>query len=285
MTKRIYVGNLSSHTTERDLISLFERIGQVVSVRIMTDRDTGRSKGFGFIEMGNGDAERAITQLNQTDLNGHTLSVTAARARPEPSAASGLPVVRLFVGNLPYNATAAELREYFSSVGLVSAVSLPVERETGKPRGFAFVEFPDRAHAEEAVRRFHNQPFKGRALVVNEAHARESRSPTDAPSRSFHPPVERPAAAPLTSPLDERLDERQSRRRGLRRNFGPDAAPQRNRKQTGRGSKSERSFRKPIPEKKSGQFFGTDDDESYGEVFTQEHLASQTSDPESDEQP
>jgi RNA recognition motif-containing protein len=251
----------------------------------MTDRDTGRSKGFGFIEMDSRGAEKAITQLNQTDLNGQALSVTEARARPEPSAASGLPAGRLFVGNLPYNATAAELREYFSSVGLVSAVSLPIERETGKPRGFAFVEFPDRAHAEEAVRRFHNQPFKGRALVVNEARAKEGRSPTNAPSRPFQPPVERPTASPLTSPLDERLDERQSRRREPRRNFGPDAAPQRNRKQTNRGPKSERGFRKPIPEKKSGQFFGTDDDEPYDEVFTQEHLASQMSDPESDEQP
>jgi len=53
MTKRIHVGNLPSHATERDLTSLFERVGRVVAVRIMTDRDTGRSKGFGFVEMGN----------------------------------------------------------------------------------------------------------------------------------------------------------------------------------------------------------------------------------------
>ena len=112
MTKRIYVGNLASHTTERDLTSLFERAGRVVSVRIIADRDTGRSKGFGFVEMGSEDAERAITQLNQTDLNGHTLSVTEARARPQSSAERGIPPSRLFVGNLPYNATAAELKEF-----------------------------------------------------------------------------------------------------------------------------------------------------------------------------
>ncbi len=276
MTKRIHVGNLASDTTERDLTSLFERVGQVVSVRIMADRDTGRSKGFGFVEMGSEDAERAIAQLNRTDLNGHLLSVSEAHARPQSSAEHGIPPSRLFVGNLPYNATAAELKEFFSSVGLVSSVSLPVERESGKPRGFAFVEFPDHAHAQEAVRRFHNQPFNGRALVVNEARARESRPPTNFPPRPSQPLMERPPASPL--------DERPSRRGGPSHPFGPDAAPHRSRTQTSRGPKSERGRRNPIPERKGGQFFGTADDEPYDDALTGENLASQMSDPESGEQ-
>ena len=82
MTKKIHVGNLPYHTTERGLTSLFERVGRVVSARIMTDRDTGRPKGFGFVEMDNEDAERAIAQLNHTELNGQLLSITEARARP-----------------------------------------------------------------------------------------------------------------------------------------------------------------------------------------------------------
>jgi len=277
MTKRIHVGNLASDTTERDLTSLFERVGQVVSVRIMADRDTGRSKGFGFVEMGSEDAERAIAQLNRTDLNGHLLSVSEAHARPQSSAEHGIPPSRLFVGNLPYNATAAELKEFFSSVGLVSSVSLPVERESGKPRGFAFVEFPDHAHAQEAVRRFHNQPFNGRALVVNEARARESRPPTNFPPRPSQPLMERPPASPL--------DERPSRRGGPSHPFGPDAAPHRSRSQTSRGPKSERGRKNPIPERKGGQFFGTTDDEPYDDALTGEQNASQMSDPESGEQP
>jgi RNA recognition motif-containing protein len=276
MTKRIYVGNLASHTTERDLTDLFERVGRIVSASIITDRDTGRSKGFGFVEMGSEDAERAIAQLNQMDLNGRTLSVTEARARLQSSAERGIPPSRLFVGNLPYNATAAELKEFFSSVGLVSFVSLPVERESGKPRGFAFVEFPDHAHAQEAVRRFHNQPFNGRALVVNEARARESR-----PSANFSP---RPSQPLMERPPDSPLDERPSRRGGLSRPFGPDAAPHRSRTQTSRGPKSERGRRNPIPERKGGQFFGTADDEPYDDALTGENLASQMSDPESGEQ-
>lgn len=275
MTKRIYVGNLANHTTARDLTSLFEQVGRVMSARLMTDRDTGRSKGFGFVEMDSEDAERAITQLHQTDLNGHTLSVTEAHARPQSSADGRIPPSRLFVGNLPYDATAAELKEFFSSVGLVSFVSLPVERESGRPRGFAFVEFSDPTHAKEAVRRFHNQLFKGRALAVNEARARESRPSTHFLPQPSQPLLGRSPASPL--------DEQPSRGGGSRRHFGPDAVSHRSRKQTSRSPKSERDHGKPLPERKGGQFFGAADDEPYDETFTEEHLTSQLSDPESGE--
>ena len=60
--------------------------------------------------------------------------------------------VRLFIGNLPYTATEADLREHLSSVGAPTSVVLPVDRETGRPRGFAFVDYADRAVAEEAIR-------------------------------------------------------------------------------------------------------------------------------------
>src|SRR2546429_4284108 len=82
--------------------------------------------------------------------------------------------VRLFVGNLPYDATEDEIRQHFSSVGNLSYVSIPLDRETGKKRGFAFVEFADPRQAQEAIRQFNNQPFKGRPLAVNEARAREA---------------------------------------------------------------------------------------------------------------
>lgn len=83
--------------------------------------------------------------------------------------------VRLFVGNLDYSVTEVELREHFAPVGQPSQVALPVDRETGRPRGFAFVEFTDRAVAEEVIRRLHGQMLKGRALAISEARAREDR--------------------------------------------------------------------------------------------------------------
>ena len=85
MSKKIYVGNLSYHTTESDLSNLFEQVGAVESVNIITDRDSGRSKGFGFVEMGDEDAEKAIAQFNGQELDGRTLTVNEARPRPERS--------------------------------------------------------------------------------------------------------------------------------------------------------------------------------------------------------
>lgn len=83
--------------------------------------------------------------------------------------------VRLFVGNMPYGATEADLRSHFSVVAPPSQIVIPVDRETGRPRGFAFVEYIDRALAEQAVERFNQQPFMGRSLSVSEARPREER--------------------------------------------------------------------------------------------------------------
>ena len=79
MTKKLYVGNLSFQTTEGDLDELFAQAGEVESVRIITDRDTGRSRGFGFVEMSEDNAEKAIAQFNGTELDGRALTVNEAR--------------------------------------------------------------------------------------------------------------------------------------------------------------------------------------------------------------
>lgn len=85
MSKRLFVGNLSYQTTESDLTTLFEQAGEVESASIITDRETGRSKGFAFLEMGNESADKAITQFNGTELNGRALTVNEARPREERS--------------------------------------------------------------------------------------------------------------------------------------------------------------------------------------------------------
>jgi RNA recognition motif-containing protein len=80
MAKKIYVGNLSFQTTETDLSDMFGAIGQVESVQIITDRDTGRSKGFGFVQMADdAAAEKAIAQLNGQEVGGRRLTVNEAK--------------------------------------------------------------------------------------------------------------------------------------------------------------------------------------------------------------
>jgi RNA recognition motif-containing protein len=82
--KNIFVGNLDFGATEDSLRSLFESHGAVQRVSIMTDRDTGRSRGFAFVEMTNSDeADRAIAALNGADLNGRALNVNEARPKTE----------------------------------------------------------------------------------------------------------------------------------------------------------------------------------------------------------
>jgi RNA recognition motif-containing protein len=87
----------------------------------------------------------------------------------------------LFVGNLPYQATEEDLRTHFSQVGAPTQIVRPLDRETGRARGFAFVEYAERAVAEEAVKKFDGQLFMGRPLAVSEARAREDRGPGGPP--------------------------------------------------------------------------------------------------------
>jgi len=88
--KNIFVGNLDFNTGEDELRKMFEVYGQVDRVSIMTDRDTGRSRGFGFVEMANAeDGEKAIAALNGTQLGGRTLNVNEARPKPERGAGGG----------------------------------------------------------------------------------------------------------------------------------------------------------------------------------------------------
>ena len=90
MAKKLYVGNLAFQTTSQDLQDLFAQAGTVESAQVIEDRDTGRSKGFGFVEMASDDeAAAAIEQFNGKDLAGRTLTVNEARPRENRSGGGG----------------------------------------------------------------------------------------------------------------------------------------------------------------------------------------------------
>lgn len=90
MGKKLYVGNLSYDVTSSDLEQLLSRHGTVVSAEVITDRMTGRSKGFGFVEMDSDDeADAAISALNGQDHNGRTLTVNEARPRESRGGGGG----------------------------------------------------------------------------------------------------------------------------------------------------------------------------------------------------
>jgi cold-inducible RNA-binding protein len=171
---------------------------------------------------------------------------------------------RLFVGNLPYEATESDLSAHFSQAGPVSRVFLPLDRDTGKPRGFAFIEYNDATHAAAAIGQFNQKPFMDRPLVVNEARPSEARGsgpPARGPGR---PPAGRP---PMGGPRPSG-----PRPSGPPRSFdssdgeGKPAAPRRTapakpRRRGGKRASWEDGPKKvPIPEKRQSQLQGGFDD-------------------------
>ena len=90
MNRKLYVGNLPFETTETDLQELFGSTGSVATVHLVRDRETGRARGFAFVEMTEArDAETAISQLNGAELNGRALNVNEARPKPDSGARYG----------------------------------------------------------------------------------------------------------------------------------------------------------------------------------------------------
>lgn len=177
--------------------------------------------------------------------------------------------VRLFIGNLPYDTTDAELRAHLGAIAPPAEVVLPIDRETGRPRGFAFVEFTERSVAEEVIRRFNAQPFKGRNLAVSEARAREDRPAGPRPPAPFRP------AGPMMDGPAPASGDRPSR------NFGP-PAPRRQKGPARRPTKAEARPRGPIRERNTGRVFDVDDGE--GDVEEFDDFATSASGAEEDEQ-
>jgi len=181
-----------------------------------------------------------------------------------------VPAVRLFIGNLPYNATEDDIRSHFAAVGLPTQIVRPLDRETGRARGFAFVEYGERAMAEEAIKRFDGQLFMGRPLAVSEARARDDRSPMPPRPGGFSGP--RPggfssgpsggggyAARPggfRPQPGDPPLTEAAIARS---RNFGPPAPPKGKKGPKPGFAQKERGPKGPIPTKFTGRVYGLDD--------------------------
>jgi RNA recognition motif-containing protein len=183
--------------------------------------------------------------------------------------------VRLFIGNLPYGASEADLRAHFAAIAEPSHVVMPVDRETGRPRGFAFVEFPDRAQAEEVIKRFDAQPFQGRNLAVSEARAREDRPPRP-PGQGYGPRPggggggfsPRPSGGGFGGPRPGGGGGGFSPRpssggpmgpggRDRSANFGPPAPPKRLRGK--KGTNQEHKPCGPIKERSGGRIYAVDD--------------------------
>ena len=182
-----------------------------------------------------------------------------------------MPPVRLFVGNLPYQATEDDLRTHFAQVGQPTQIVRPLDRETGRARGFAFVEYAERAPAEEAIKKFDGQLFMGRPLAVSEARAREAGGPPR-PSGGF---TSSPRPGGFTSggggfssgprpgggfggPPRTGGYGGEAPGGGGQKNFGPPAPPKDKKKPF---TKKDDKPKGPIPMKFTGRMYDLDDSE------------------------
>jgi len=147
----VFVDNLHYFTTEQELGDAFDRYGFVKSVKIILDSKFRRSRGFGFVEFFNLDlAKNAISYMDGYYLRGRALRVSAS----------------VFVDNLHYVANEQELAKAFARYGRIRDVKIKRDRETGRPKGFGFVEFYELAHSAEAMRQMHGKKLLGRPLWV-----------------------------------------------------------------------------------------------------------------------
>lgn len=145
-SKSIFVGNLSWNVDQDWLGTIFESIGGVTSARIITDRDSGRPKGFGYVDFETAEQAQAALELKGTDVDGRPINVDLAQQKtqgdtPRSDRAQKFgdkisePSATLFVGNLSFNSNEDTLYETFGQVGEIISVRVPTDRETGQVKG------------------------------------------------------------------------------------------------------------------------------------------------------
>ncbi|KAI8872292.1 RNA-binding domain-containing protein, partial [Ramicandelaber brevisporus] len=186
----LFVKNLGFSVTDETLREFFGKYGEIAGARIATDRDSGRSRGFGYIDFATAEAAQAALAAEGAELEGRNIHVEITAARKgqhdkgsrEGSQAPGEPTKVLFVGNLSFNTTEQGLRDAFSECGAVVQVRLPTFPDTGRPKGFAHVEF-DTVEAAKKAMEWNNTDLDGRTIRLDYASSRGGAGNGDAGGR------------------------------------------------------------------------------------------------------
>ncbi|KAJ5114862.1 Nucleolin protein Nsr1 [Penicillium alfredii] len=180
----LFVGNLSWNVDEEWLQREFAEFGELAGVRVVTDRESGRSRGFGYVEFASAaDAAQAFEAKKGAELDGRAINLDYAAARQSNNQQGGQDRAQararsfgdqtspesetLFVGNLPFSATEDALHELFGSSGGVQGIRLPTEQETGRPKGFGYVQFSSVDEARQAFTDLQGHELEGRALRLD----------------------------------------------------------------------------------------------------------------------
>lgn len=166
---KLFVGGLARSVKTEKLKEIFSKHGDVIDAIVMTDKETGNSRGFGFVTYsGKASAKAAIKELHKFELNGRKITVNDADDKSSSKRERRPSGKKIFVGGLDWNVDEKQLRELFSKHCKVIDVSIPLNRETGKSRGFGFVTASDDS-AEKAIKALDGFKLNGRKIGVRES--------------------------------------------------------------------------------------------------------------------
>jgi len=173
-TRKIFIGGLNYNTTEDTLKEHFSQYGELVDVVVMKFPDTKRSRGFGFVTYSKEDEVDACQSARPHTIDGKTVETKRATPREEfghkPEA--GATIKKLFLGGLKEDVEDDEIRSYFSQFGTVAEVTRLTDKDTGKKKGFGFVEFDDYDPVDKVLLQGNHQ-LGGRKVDVKKAVSKQ----------------------------------------------------------------------------------------------------------------
>lgn len=189
-SKNLFIGNLSWNVDDEWLMNEFQEFGEITGARVITDRESGRSKGFGYVEFANSaDAAAALEGKKGALIDGREANVdfstprdsTAPKERANQRAqtygdSKNPESDTLFVGNISFEATEDLIGEAFGAHGTVTSVRLPTDQESGNPKGFGYVSFSSTEDAKNAYENMMGVEIAGRPIRLDYAGPKPDRN-------------------------------------------------------------------------------------------------------------
>ncbi|ORY46328.1 hypothetical protein BCR33DRAFT_635130, partial [Rhizoclosmatium globosum] len=162
----VFVGNLSWGTDEKSLTKVFSEAGKVLGVRLISGPD-GKKKGFGYIEFDTNAAATLALTFGGREIDGRHIRVDRSTPIQSKKGPTTTECDSLFIGNLSANATEKSLKELFGKHGKVTEIRIPTDRESGTPKGFAYITFAEKKSAQAALEALHGHEYEGRNLRLD----------------------------------------------------------------------------------------------------------------------
>ncbi|KAJ2898497.1 nuclear localization sequence binding protein [Coemansia aciculifera] len=179
-TFSVFVGNLPWSASNESMAEAFGEYGKVLSARIATDNATGRSRGFGYVDFATAEARDKAINGGSFDMDGREVRVDKAEkssgkpVRGDNAPSTNAPSATLFIGNMSFSTTEDSLRDAFAECGTVVSARIPTDRETGRMKGFGYIEF-DSVEAATAAMQYNGTDLDGRNIRLDYSTPRADR--------------------------------------------------------------------------------------------------------------